>query len=131
MTNSVEKTNSTVISSEIGFIAKAVIITILITGSISFLMPSKEDFKSLETPETVALLYSFFDNPEVLIMISEHYERKDELEYAIITARLAMGILEKSNGNMTTLQNYKKRRESLESRIRKSKEVEGHKNSAK
>lgn len=131
MTNSVEKTNSAVISSGIGFISKAVIITILITGSVSFLMPSKEDFKSLETPETVALFYSFFDNPEVLIMISEHYERKEELEYAIITARLAMGVLQSSNGNMATLQNYNKRRETLESRIRKSKEIEGQKNNAK
>lgn len=108
--NDTEKDNyKNLVRRDIGFVAKVLVITICVTAAIAFLLPSSESLKSLENPKTVTLVLSLFDNPEALIMVSEHYEKKNKFEYALISTRLAVGALEMRNGNSKALMNYRER----------------------
>lgn len=103
---------------DISFIIKSLIITVLVTGSISFLLPSRDDIKSVKTPVTKIYAKSLVTNPEALIMISEYYEGQGKMEEAYASTRLAIGILEKYNGNQNALEKYYKRLDELGLKIR-------------
>lgn len=113
-----EETTIKFLTRDISFVARALVITVMITGSISFLLQQSESTPIFEKPVNRVLLLALISNPEGLIISSEYNERKGNFDRAYEDTRLAIGLMEMHNGDRYALERYKKRADTLKSKIK-------------
>jgi hypothetical protein len=89
------------------FLAKAVIVSIAVVVSLSFLIPDLP--KIPETEQNKLLLLSFVQNPYVLWRLSELEESKGKNENASKYMEAAIGLMEMHGATEKSLEKYRDR----------------------
>jgi hypothetical protein len=98
------------------FITKVVVVVVAIGALISFLMPNTDGLARFDTEINRIFVLSFVQNPEGLYMASEIWESEKRYDFAVREMRLAIGLLEMHNADVTVVKRYRDRLTMLSSK---------------
>jgi hypothetical protein len=98
------------------FVTKVVVVVVAIGALISFLMPNTDGLARFDTEINRIFVLSFVQNPEGLYMASEIWESEKRYDFAVREMRLAIGLLEMHNADVTVVKRYRDRLTMLSSK---------------